>query len=229
MRRSLSRRRRPTWSGSPRLAPGALFSLLFVAILMAVLLLIIVGVGADAEGQRPPALPQTHQPIHDFVAPTVAARPAAGRRRVRRAPRPVRITIPAIGVSAPIIALGLDRSGALEVPHDFGDTGWWAGGARPGERGPAVIAGHVDSYTGPAVFFRVGKLSRGDLIIVQRADGRLVHFHVQRTAHYPKAHFPSAEVYGPTGGPALRLITCSGTFDRASGHYLDNTVVYAGR
>ena len=227
MRRTFSRRR-VTWSGSRRVAPGALFSLIFMAILGAVVLLIMVGVRANAEGQRPPAGAQTQQPVRDIVAAPVATRPARGRRRVRRAPRPVRITIPAIGVSAPIIALGLDRSGALEVPHDFGDTGWWTGGARPGERGPAVIAGHVDSHTGPAAFFRVGNLRRGDVIIVQRADGRLVHFHVRRSAHYPKARFPTAEVYGPTGGPTLRLITCSGTFDRASGHYLDNTVVYAG-
>jgi hypothetical protein len=74
----------------------------------------------------------------------------------------VRIAIPAIGVSAPVVPLGLDRTGALEVPRDFAETGWWTGGARPGERGPAVVVGHVDSSSGPAVFFRLGDLPRGD-------------------------------------------------------------------
>jgi len=145
----------------------------------------------------------------------------------RRAAPPVRIEIAAVGVSAPVIRLGLNRDGSLEVPEDFGDTGWWTGGPRPGERGPAVIAGHVDSSTGPAVFFHLGALRAGDPIVIVRRDGSRVRFRVQRVAHYRKAAFPTARVYGATRGPALRLITCSGTFDRASGHYLDNTVVYA--
>jgi hypothetical protein len=203
--------------------------MLLVAMLMLGVLLIIVGIRASAQSQRVPAAPQTRLPAPRAALPApVVARPAAARRRTRRASRPVRISIPAIGVTAPVIRLGLDRSGALEVPRDFGDTGWWTGGARPGERGPAVIAGHVDSYTGPAVFFRIGNLRRGDAITVERADGSSVRFHVQRSAHYPKAHFPTTKVYGPTAKPTLRLITCSGKFDRASGHYLDNTVVYAG-
>jgi sortase family protein len=160
----------------------------------------------------------------DAAAPS---RPA--RRHVGRAPRPVRIAIPAIGVSAPVVPLGFDRTGALEVPRDFAETGWWTGGARPGERGPAVIAGHVDSTTGPAVFFRLADLRRGDAITVERADGSRVRFRVERSTRYPKARFPTAEVYGATRTPALRLVTCSGTFDHATGHYLDNTVVYAGR
>jgi hypothetical protein len=146
-----------------------------------------------------------------------------------RASPPVRITIPAIGVDAAVGPLGLDRAGALQPPRDFADAGWWTGGARPGERGAAVIAGHVDSYTGPAVFFRLGELRRGDLITVERADGSRVAFRVAWSARYPKERFPTAAVYGPTRAPALRLITCSGAFDRARGHYLDNTVVYAAR
>jgi hypothetical protein len=168
-------------------------------------------------------------------APTVAppAPPAPGPtvRRARaagRAPRPVRVRIPAIAVDAPLVPLGLDATGALQPPGGFTEAGWWSGGARPGERGPAVIAGHVDSKSGPAVFFRLPQLAPGDVVIVTRRDGSQVRFTVQRTAHYPKTGFPSALVYGPTRRPALRLITCSGTFDRSTGHYLDNTVVYAG-
>ena len=152
-------------------------------------------------------------------------RPAAPPRR-RPAP-PARIEIGAIGVSAAVIRLGLKRDGSLEVPTRFEDTGWWTGGARPGERGSAVIAGHVDSRTGPAVFFRLDRLRARDPIVVVRRGGSRVRFLVQRVARYRKAAFPTAAVYGPTRGPTLRLITCSGAFDPASGHYLDNTVVYA--
>jgi sortase (surface protein transpeptidase) len=145
----------------------------------------------------------------------------------RRAPQPVRLRIPAIGVDAPLIPLGLDATGALNPPAGFNEAGWWSAGTRPGEPGPAVIAGHIDSKTGPAVFFKVPKLAPGDAVFVRRRDGSQIRFTVERTAHYPKTRFPSAAVYGRTRRPALRLITCSGTFDRATGHYLDNTVVYA--
>jgi hypothetical protein len=157
-----------------------------------------------------------------------AAPVAATMQEVGRELLPVRVEIPAIGVSAPVVRLGLDRAGTLEVPGDFASTGWWSGGAPPGGRGPAVIVGHVDSRTGPAVFFELGELRRGDAITVERADGSRVRFRVERSAHYPKSLFPTAQVYGPGARPTLRLITCSGAFDRASGHYLDNTVVYAG-
>ena len=162
-----------------------------------------------------------------LAAVTTAAtvRPHATPRR--RAAVPVRIEIDAIGVRAPVIRLGLNPDGTLEVPTRFGDTGWWTGGARPGERGPAVIAGHVDSRSGPAVFFRLDRLRARDAIVVVLRDGSRVRFLVQRTARYRKAAFPTAAVYGPTRLPTLRLITCSGAFDAASGHYVDNTVVYA--
>jgi hypothetical protein len=161
-------------------------------------------------------------------ASTPTPAPASGRRRPAPPPAvPVRITIPAIGVRAPVIRLGLSADRTLQVPQDFADTGWWSGGARPGQPGPAVIVGHVDSKTGPAVFYRLRDLRRGDRIAVVAADGRTVTFVVQRLATYAKSGFPTAAVYGPTAGPALRLVTCGGEFDRSTGHYLSNTVVYA--
>ncbi len=158
---------------------------------------------------------------------TATARPARHRPRPGRAPRPVRLRIAAIGVDAPLIALGLDANRALEVPERFDVAGWWSGGYRPGEPGPAVIAGHVDSKTGPAIFYRLGKLRRGDAVTVERRDGSTVRFMVRAVGHYAKSAFPSKQVYGPTPRPTLRLITCSGDFDRSTGHYVDNTVIYA--
>ncbi len=208
-------------AGGPR-SRGPLFALLVGAVLVLAGLLVWLS-GGGARAQRPRPAAEVRLPTASAPAP-VHARPAARSR----APRPVRIVIPAIGVDARVIPLGLDRTGALEVPKHFADAGWWTGGSRPGERGPAVVAGHVDSHTGPAAFYRLRDLRRGAAIIVGRADGSRVRFHVQRSARYPKTRFPTAGVYGPTAGPTLRLITCSGAFDRATGHYLDNTVVYAG-
>jgi hypothetical protein len=153
--------------------------------------------------------------------------PARPKGRERPAPRPVRIQIPAIGVSARVVRLGLNPDHTLQVPRNFADTGWWAGGTSPGDPGPAVIVGHVDSYTGPAVYFRLKELRRGNQIRIVRRNGSVVRFTVRRLHTYPKSRFPTKRVYGPTRQPALRLITCSGTFDRSTGHYLDNTVVFA--
>jgi Sortase domain len=141
--------------------------------------------------------------------------------------RPVRVTIPAIGVASDLADLGVDGTGALVPPTDFAQAGWFAAGPVPGDVGPAVLAGHVDSYRGPAVFFRLEDLESGDRVQVQRSDGRTVEFAVTRVAEYPKDHFATAEVYGPTADPQLRLITCGGSFDRSRRSYLDNVVVYA--
>jgi hypothetical protein len=165
--------------------------------------------------------------LSDVSSQPRAARAGNHPHRQRRAPRPVAIQVPAIGVRARVIRLGLNRDHTLQVPSKFSDTGWWAGGARPGERGPAVVVGHVDSYTGPAVYYRLRELRRGDRINIVRANRSVARFTVQRLGRYSKARFPTAQVYGPTRRPTLRLITCSGTFDRSTGHYLDNTVVFA--
>jgi sortase (surface protein transpeptidase) len=140
---------------------------------------------------------------------------------------PVRLAIPAIGVATPLVRLGLESGGAMQVPGDFDRAGWFAGGPAPGQLGPAVIAGHVDSRTGPAVFYRLGDLRAGDAVQVERGDGARLRFVVEQTRSYPKAAFPTAAVFGPTPSAALRLITCAGTFDRARGSYPDNLVVFA--
>jgi sortase (surface protein transpeptidase) len=146
-----------------------------------------------------------------------------------REPLPVRLQVPAAGIDAPLVRLGLDERGALEVPQRPEQAGWFGRGARPGERGAAVIAGHVDSAVGPAAFYRLGALHPGDAIRVHRRDGSAVGFRVRRVERWPKARFPTARVYGATQRPSLRLITCGGAFDAASGHYVDNTIVFAVR
>ena len=139
---------------------------------------------------------------------------------------PVSVKVPAIGVDAELDVLGLTPGGALEVPP-YDRAGWFAGGSRPGEPGPAVIAAHVDSLTGPAVFYKLKAVRPGDRITVGYADGTEVHFVVSGSASYPKSEFPTDQVYGPTEGAGLRLITCGGVFDRKAGSYLENLVVWA--
>lgn len=140
---------------------------------------------------------------------------------------PARIRIPSIGVDAPVGPLGLDPTGALQVPTDFAATGWYEPGPEPGERGPAVVAGHVDDYTGPAVFYRLNALGAGDDVIIDTADQTSIRFRVRAVETYPKDQFPTARVYGPTEDAQLRLITCGGGFDGTARRYLDNVVVYA--
>lgn len=139
---------------------------------------------------------------------------------------PTRVRIPAIRVDSPLEDLTLDSAGALRAPVDYGRAGWYADGTVPGDIGPAVIAGHVDSRQGPAVFFRLYQLRQDDLIQVQRGS-KWVTFRVVSTARYPKDRFPTAEVYGPTPDAQLRLITCGGTFNKTRRSYVDNVVVYA--
>jgi hypothetical protein len=154
--------------------------------------------------------------------------PVGSWRRLPPSP-PARLEIPAIGVSSPLIRLGLLADGTMEVPRDDDLAGWFTGGPMPGQLGPAAIAGHVDSRTGPAVFYRLRDLRPGDEIRVVRADHRVVRFQVESLARYPKREFPDEEVFGATTNPALCLITYAGDFDRSQRSYRDNLVVSAIR
>jgi hypothetical protein len=139
---------------------------------------------------------------------------------------PQRVRIPDIDVDTVLEQLHLLGDGSLGTPSNFAEAGWYADGTRPGDTGPAVIAGHIDSTRGPAVFYRLDKLRAGALVEVLQ-DGRWLTFRVTEVARYPKNAFPTARVYGPTPDPQLRLITCGGAFDSARKSYLDNIVVYA--
>ena len=176
---------------------------------------------------EPPATATSRAP--DQAAGGVdAARGFRSARGYRATPVPVRIDIPKIGVSSSLIRLGRAPEGTVEVPKPWEVAGWYALGPRPGEPGSAVILGHVDSKEdGPAVFFRLRELRRGDQIKVRRADGSTVRFVVQRTEQYDKQRFPTDDVYYPTLAPGLRLVTCGGEFDATWGHYRSNIIVFA--
>jgi sortase (surface protein transpeptidase) len=132
-----------------------------------------------------------------------------------------------VGISSLLEHLAMGADGVLAAPVNYGTAGWFASGPQPGQPGPAVIAGHVDSRDGPAIFYRLGELKPGDEVLVHREDGSTVRFRVDDIEQYPKDAFPAESVYGPVPGPELRLITCGGEFDRTVRSYHDNLVVYA--
>jgi len=166
--------------------------------------------------------------------PTPSVRPRAVRRRAPKraqAPPPLpsapRIEIPAIGVKAHVIDLGLKPDGKLEVPRNYAEAGWWSRGARPGLPGAAVVVGHVDSRSGPAVFYRLHELEAGDRVRFVHADGSTANFVVDHKQRHSKNAFPTRAVYDRTPTPTLRLVTCAGSFDSGTGHYRDNLIVFA--
>jgi LPXTG-site transpeptidase (sortase) family protein len=188
----------------------------------------LVGCGAGESGRGAPV--SASSPPAAAASPSRTPDPAAS---VRATPpgigvEPARVDIPAIGIAEPLIGLGLDGDGALEVPDDYFDVGWFTGGGRPGGRGPTVIAAHVNTGTAPAVFDRLDELVVGDLVEVTDVEGTVVPYVVTEVADYAKARFPTARVFGATTEDELRLITCAG-LDTVVSEYLDNRVVYAVR
>jgi len=166
-----------------------------------------------------------------FPAPTGPIVAVSQSAAPKPAAAPVSLTIPLIGVQTNLMTLGLGRDGTLQVPppNMVSVAGWYTGSPRPGAIGSSIIVGHIDGDAGnvKGVFFRLRQLSAGDKIYVKRADGTLVEFRVTSIQQYPKDHFPTEAVYGPVPDPELRLITCGGAFDPATGHYVLNLVVYA--
>jgi sortase (surface protein transpeptidase) len=202
--------------------------------------LLAVGAGVTgltlSHGQAPdkhlPAKPST------VAAPTAAAprftpvpnqtaQAPGGLSGVAQVALPVSLTVPAIGVKTSLIHLGLQANGSLQVPATTAVAGWYTESPRPGAVGSAVIAGHVDSKSGPGVFYWLRNLKAGNKVYVTRADGSVAVFDVTRVDEYQKAAFPTSIVYGATPDAELRLITCGGTFDSTTGHYLSNIIAYA--
>jgi hypothetical protein len=171
---------------------------------------------------------QVHAPQPSLAAAGSTGLRAAGPS-LRRSP-PVSVAIPAIGVDSALLHLGVNADGTLQVPPlltQSGEAAWYRYSATPGQIGASVIEGHVDSYQGPAVFFRLGALRPGDRVDVRLADGVTAVFRVTGVRRYLKSAFPARTIYGATRYAALRLITCGGSFDDATGHYLSSVVVFA--
>ncbi|MEW2632047.1 class F sortase [Streptomyces sp. NPDC048389] len=163
---------------------------------------------------RPPGvpLPPPHRPLH-------------------AAAEPRRVSVPALGIAAPVVPRGLDAAGAVKPPPlaTPGTVGWYDDGTTPGEPGAALLVGHVDTETRPAVFYGLSAARPGESIEVTRADGSVAEFTVDDVQVFTRDRFDAQKVYGPrqAGRAELRLITCGGTFDRVSGTYTANVVVYA--
>jgi sortase (surface protein transpeptidase) len=199
------------------------------ALALAAGLVVIAGgtVGLLLTRHSTPAMHPAAAGVAALPAPTgpiVAPPPSATPKPVAS---PVSLTIPLIGVQTRLITLGLTTTGELQVPSSFSVAGWYTGSPRPGAIGSSIIVGHIDSVSGPAVFYRLPELAAGDKIYVKRADGTLVEFRVTSVQTYLKDHFPTEDVYGAVPDAELRLITCGGAWDPATGHYLSNIVVYA--
>jgi sortase (surface protein transpeptidase) len=167
-------------------------------------------------------------PEPDIQSSRVSAAPQASVKQAGL-PRsvPTQLEIPDIQLSTALIQLGKNDDGSLQVPEVYDVAGWYKFSPTPGEVGPSVIAGHVDNYLGPAVFFYLKDLQPGQRISVTREDKRVVNFRVDKVTLFDQQAFPTKEVYGNIDHPGLRLITCGGTYNVLTGHYSHNTVVYA--
>jgi hypothetical protein len=188
---------------------------LFATALLTLLVAALCGCSSTSSAPEPP--PAAHG---NNVSPGGPAEPM-GRSK------PVRLRIPAIAVDTVLMDLGLQGDGTMEVPPDGVQAGWYTGAPTPGERGPAIIAGHVDWRGYPAVFGRLHTLGPDDEIIVAREDGTEAAFRVTRIEQFPKNAFATSKVYGNIDYAGLRLITCGGSFDPQSQSYDDNVVVFA--
>ena len=173
-------------------------------------------------------VPEAPAPAPAPAPDQAAAAPETPDVMVDRAPSPPRrVSIARLKIDTPLINLGLLKDGQLEVPAAFDIAGWHSNGVAPGDIGPAVIVGHVDSYEGPGIFYRVRELKNGEKITVDRADGSQVVFEVYGKETVPKDSFPTDKVYGDTEGAELRLLTCGGRFNKKTKSYTDNVLVYA--
>jgi len=196
-------------------------------LIMVALAASLIGSGAAlASIPAPPVASPTAQAGTLPEPVPVAARTRTGEVEPE-APPPRRLIVERIGVDRELIGLDVLADGTLEVPEDPDDVGWHRTGTAPGDPGPAVLVGHVDSYEGAAVFFRLRELVPGDRVAVARVDGSVVDFEVYGLETVAKDAFPSDRVYGQTSGSELRLVTCGGSFDEASRSYTENVVVYA--
>ena len=190
--------------------------------------LIVVALASQKHAPQPPAsaagsIGPSHSASHARET-SIVVKPVMPRSK------PSAIDIPAIGVHSSLLHLGLNSDGTVQVPSgsSYNEAGWYQYSPTPGSVGPAVILGHVDSGAwGASVFFKLGDLRPGNKVMVRRQDGLVAVFEITGVRRYAKDHFPTQLVYGNTNNAELRLITCGGSFDSSTGHYVDNIIVFA--
>jgi Sortase domain len=181
---------------------------------------IVSGPSDTSTTSTSPSPTPTSSPIPGVLPTLSTATPSA-------ASTPIHLSIAAIGVSTALQPLGLLANGTLQSPAKWDVAGWYAGGIYPGQIGPAVIAGHIDSVNGPAVFYRLRELTKGATVTITEQDGQVLTFAVDTLQSFPKNQFPDKAVYAPSPDSELRLITCTGDFDWSTHNYLSNLVVSA--
>ncbi|CCG03559.1 class F sortase [Blastococcus saxobsidens] len=219
-----------------RRRPGArTWTALAVALALLGVVALVVAITGQQQAPRPAATsdriePPAEQSATQDPAAGEAVAPATAPPAEVQVAEPVSVTIPAIDVTSDLLRLGLNDDGTVEVPPLEADdrAGWYEPGPAPGEVGPAVLLGHVDSAEhGPGIFFDLGALQPGDEVTVAREDGTVAVFAVDRIEVHPKDDFPTLEVYGNTDDAQLRLITCGGDFDSSVRSYEDNVIAFA--
>jgi hypothetical protein len=203
--------------------PSRRWGLIAAALVLAGSGCVILGL---QEHRHPLAGPAPSLVVPNTVKAKVAPAPAKVATLATARSAPFELRIPALSLTVSLSTLGLNADGTVQVPTNAQQPGWYGLGPSPGEIGSAVILGHVDSQSGPAVFFKLQSLAPGDVVDVSLADGVTAQFKVTSTTMYLKANFPDQTVYASHGYGALQLVTCGGTFDTKTGHYLSNIVVY---
>ncbi len=221
---------------------GPVYLVLFVV--MALIAVLLIGrfltssSPPPAAGERGTIPAAMAGPAPKIAAAPVAPTPQAAANQPRQpaaapqpfhllASAPVSIRVPSVGIRSDLLRVGLNKDGTIEVPTTAAHAAWYRLGLTPGALGPAVILGHVDSPQGQGVFFKLGALRPGQGIFVTRADKSVARFRIDAVNSYPKDQFPTQAVYGPINYAGLRLITCGGQYDKKTGHYKSNTVVFA--
>lgn len=168
------------------------------------------------------------EPVQTFAAAPPKPAPVPVKPKGLSRSEPTNLRVSSVGINVDLISVGQKADGSMEVPPLFEPVaGWYKFSPTPGEIGPSVIAGHVDTHKGPSVFWRLREVKSGDVIEITRADGQTVKFKVEALKQFDQANFPTEEVYGNIKHAGLRLITCGGTFNKQTGRYTENTVVYA--
>jgi hypothetical protein len=190
-------------------------------VVLAALVLAVTGAPAGSQASTS----RTGAPARPVGSPAIDG--FRSTRTYNAVPAPVRLRVPAAHVDTPLQRLGRAADGTVAVPASPDVAGWFAEGPRPGQPGPAVMLGHVDSTSGPGVFYHLAELAPGAVVSVDREDGSTVGFRVTALARVPKTGFPTDQVYAPTLEPSLELVTCGGSFDRRTHSYRDNVIVYA--